>query len=492
MIGPKQTTNEQMSNETKPMMGHESNAESRKTSRRKSEHDERKGDLLDDAGVGISRGVQDFVGPASVVELPPPSSTSSSASVSSSTTTVLGVTITTPASTATTVPSTAPAAAGGSVIPAGIASASAASTPTAEAATATTVSKRVLVSNRLEPSRNLLICLTKKFEEVTDNVPVAAVEEGSGTTSVTGATSTTNAVNVIIDVGGKVEVDDMGDVGDIETTSGDSGGNHDGSVTLTECLKGHFTFSLGSVTMDRRCGVVIGDEEVGENVGHPLGLHEHKSQATLRLHGKDVQEDRALVRVFNVFDLLGNILGGGANTADGEEDVFLEEILGEDLDVAREGGAEHEGLALMDTRHVLSLDDTTDLVFEAHVEHAVGLVKNKVTNVGQADTTTLNEINETPRSGTQKIAAPLDLTQLGVDIGTTVDDSRPDPRAVSEFASLVMDLADQFTGGSKDQGGGVSLTGATVRWSAGINWGRAGTLREGSRKDREEETGGFT
>jgi hypothetical protein len=54
MIGPKQTTNEQMSNETKPMMGHESNAESRKTSRRKSEHDERKGDLLDDAGMGIS------------------------------------------------------------------------------------------------------------------------------------------------------------------------------------------------------------------------------------------------------------------------------------------------------------------------------------------------------------------------------------------------------------------------------------------------------
>jgi len=30
MIGPKQTTNEQMSNETKPMTGHESSAKSRK------------------------------------------------------------------------------------------------------------------------------------------------------------------------------------------------------------------------------------------------------------------------------------------------------------------------------------------------------------------------------------------------------------------------------------------------------------------------------
>jgi hypothetical protein len=36
-----------------------------------------------------------------------------------------------------------------------------------------------------------------------------------------------------------------------------------------------------------------------------------------------------------------------------------------------------------------------DLAFEAHVKHAVGLVKDKLANVGQADTTTLDEINET-------------------------------------------------------------------------------------------------
>jgi len=59
-------------------------------------------------------------------------------------------------------------------------------------------------------------------------------------------------------------------------------------VTLTEGLEGHFTLPLGSVTMNRCGGVVAGHEEVGENVGHPLGLDEHKSQTTLGLHGKDV------------------------------------------------------------------------------------------------------------------------------------------------------------------------------------------------------------
>lgn len=255
------------------------------------------------------------------------------------------------------------------------------------------------MNDSLEPTRDLLVCLTKKLDEVTDDVFVTTVEEGSGTASVAGTTSTTDTMNVIIDVGGEVVVDNMGDIGNIETTSGDGGGNQDGSVTLTEGLEGHFTLPLGSVTMNGCGGVVAGDEEVGENVGHPLGLDEHKSQATLGLHGKDVQEDRALIMVLDILDLLGDVFRSGANPADGEEDVFLEEVLGEDLDVTREGGAEHEGLAVMDTRHILSLNDATDLVFETHVKHAVGLVKDEIADVGKADATTFDEINKTSGSG---------------------------------------------------------------------------------------------
>ena len=144
------------------------------------------------------------------------------------------------------------------------------------------------MNDGLQPSRDLLIRLTKEFDEVTDDVFVAAVEEGSGSTSVASTTGTTDTVNVIVDVGRKVIVDDVGNIGDIETTSGDGSGDQDGSVTLTEGLEGHFTLPLGSVTMNRRGRVVAGDEEVGENVGHPLGLDENKGQATLGLHGKNV------------------------------------------------------------------------------------------------------------------------------------------------------------------------------------------------------------
>ena len=243
----------------------------------------------------------------------------------SSSTTVLRAPIA-PTPTASSSTSVTAAVARRSVISAG-------TTPTASASSSSTtvaiaVAKRVLMNDGLEPTRDLLVCFTKKLDEVTDDVLVATVEEGGGTTGVTCTTSTTDAMNVVIDVGGKIIVDDMGNVGNIEATGGNGGGNHDRSATLAEVLEGHFTLPLGSVTVNGCSRVMVGDEVVAQYVGHPLGLDEDKSQATQRFHGKDVQEDRAFIVVFNVFDFLGDVFGGGANTADGEENVVLEEILG--------------------------------------------------------------------------------------------------------------------------------------------------------------------
>ena len=88
----------------------------------------------------------------------------------------------------------------------------------------------------IEPARNLLVRLTKQLEEVADNVTVATVEESSGNTDVTRATSTTDTMDVIVDVRGQVIIDDVCDVGNIETTSGDGGGDEDWSTTGAEGL----------------------------------------------------------------------------------------------------------------------------------------------------------------------------------------------------------------------------------------------------------------
>jgi len=129
------------------------------------------------------------------------------------------------------------------------------------------------VSDGIKPTGDFLICFTKKFDKVTNEVLVTAVEEGGGTTRVPGAASTADTVDIVIDVGRKIKVDDVGNVGDIETTSSNCGGDHDRSVTLTEGLEGHLTFPLGSVTVNGCSGVVVGDEVVREYVSRPLGLN---------------------------------------------------------------------------------------------------------------------------------------------------------------------------------------------------------------------------
>lgn len=268
------------------------------------------------------------------------------------------------------------------------------------------------MGDSLQPGGDLLVRLTKKLDEFSDDVLVTPVEEGSRDTGVAGTSGTTNSVDIVVDVTRKIVVNDMGDVGNIKTTSSDGGGNHDRGATGSEGLESHLTLALSAVTMDGGRGKVVAHEEIAEHVGHALGLDEDKGEAQLAgrltLRGEDIEEDTALVVILDVFDLLGDVLAGGADTADTEEDVILQKVLGKDLDVAGERGGKHEGLTLVDTRHVLALNNAADLGLETHIKHAIGLVKYEVLDVGEADTSTLNEVDKPTRSGAQEVTAPLD------------------------------------------------------------------------------------
>ncbi|KAL2134474.1 hypothetical protein VTI74DRAFT_120 [Chaetomium olivicolor] len=191
---------------------------------------------------------------------------------------------------------------------------------------------------------------------------------------------------------------------------------------------------------------------------------------------ENVEQDGSLVNVLNILDLLGDVLGSGTNAADRKEDVVAQEVLGKHLDVAGEGGREHERLALAGGRHVLALDDAANLGLETHVEHAIGLIKDKVLDVAERDATTLYEVDKSARSGNKEIAAALDLAELRADIGTTIDNARAHPRTVGKLAGLIVDLRDQLTSGGKDQGGGVSL--ALTAVAAALDGYRRGPLGE--------------
>lgn len=374
---------------------------------------------------------------------------------------------------------------------------SVASAATASSTTTGTPSRTAkgtpFLSDRLQPIRNLLIRLLEQIKQLADDVLVVAVEERGRDTGVASTASTTDTVDVVVNVRREIVVDDVGDVGNVETTSGDGSSDHDGRAARTERSESLFAFALGAVTVDRGSGEVGCHEEVGEDIGGTLGLDEDQGQAAiLTLGGEDVEKHGTLVLVLDELDALGDVLRGRADASNGKEDVILQEIPSEDLDLSGEGGREHEGLTLLSAWHILLLDDPPNLRLETHVQHAISLIKNEVPDIGETDAATFDEIDQSTGSSAQQVASALDLAELHVDVSTTVNHSGFDPTAVSELASLVVDLADEFASRGEDECGRVSLAGTTVSGSVVLDGCGTRAGGERLREDGEKESSGFT
>lgn len=95
-------------------------------------------------------------------------------------------------------------------------------------------------------------------------------------------------------------------------TGSNSGGDEDWATAISEHLKSTLTLTLGAITMNGGSREVLVDEEVGQRVCHALRLNEDQSKAGT-VGVENVKKNRALIHVLNVFDLLGDVLGGRTN-----------------------------------------------------------------------------------------------------------------------------------------------------------------------------------
>ena len=117
--------------------------------------------------------------------------------------------------------------------------------------------------NSFQPRGYLLVRLPKELDEVTNDVAVTPIEEGSGDSDITRTSSTADTMDIVIDVRREIVIDDVGDVGNIQPTGCDSCSNQNGSAAGSESLECHLTLALGAVTMNGRSGDMVLVEEVG-------------------------------------------------------------------------------------------------------------------------------------------------------------------------------------------------------------------------------------
>lgn len=135
-----------------------------------------------------------------------------------------------------------------------------------------------LAGNRLEEAGNFLVGLLEQLHQVANNTAVVAVEKGSGNASVAGTASTTNAVDIVVNVRGQVIVDNVRDIGNVQTTGSNSSGNENGAVAVAEKLESLLTLALGSVAVNARGREALINQIVRKGVGHALGLDKNQRQ----------------------------------------------------------------------------------------------------------------------------------------------------------------------------------------------------------------------
>jgi hypothetical protein len=350
------------------------------------------------------------------------------------------------------------------------------------------------MSDRLQPTRDFLVCLPKQLDEISDDVLIAAVEKRSADTGVTRAAGTSDAMDIVINVAGQIIVDDMGDVGNVKSTGSNGRSYHDRSPASSKGLESHLSFTLGTVTVDGRSGEVVAHQEVAQHVRHPLCFDKDKSETEILfgLRNEDVKQDAPLIEILDILDLLSDVFRCTSNSTNAQEDIILQEVLGKHLNVSGECSTEHEGLSVCSARHIFSLHDTPDLGLETHVKHAISLIKDEILDVGKANAATFDQVNKTARGGTKEVTTTFDKAELLIDISSTVDDGRAHPGPISELACLFMNLGDKLTRGSEDQSGRICFASTTVIPCGSLGWGRARAFGEGSRENGEEEATRFT
>ncbi len=100
----------------------------------------------------------------------------------------------------------------------------------------------------------------------------------SEVTEIAHASGTTDAVDVLFDVGREVEVDDVLDMRDVETARSDGRGHQNGRLARAEPLEGVLALALAAVAVNRRHRVPVAVEELFQRVGAALRLDEHQRE----------------------------------------------------------------------------------------------------------------------------------------------------------------------------------------------------------------------
>src|SRR5690606_33245387 len=228
----------------------------------------------------------------------------------------------------------------------------------------------------------------------------------------TGAAGTADTVHVVLRDVRQLEVDHMRQLVDVQPAGSDVSGNQYADPVCLEVGQRLGACALALVTVDSRSGQPILFQIFGQAVGTVLGAgkDQHLLPGT---HGDQVSDQRALVTGRHAIHPLVDALDSGVQGGNLDARRIVQQTIGQLGDLGREGRGEQQVLTL---GRQLG-DDLLHVVDEAHVEHAVGFVEDKILNGGEVHRTLADQIQQRAGAGDEDVepgSQSLDL-RVGAD-----------------------------------------------------------------------------
>jgi hypothetical protein len=294
---------------------------------------------------------------------------------------------------------------------------------------------------------HLLDLCAVELLDLAHHADIVSGDEVDGNTLASETSTTTDAVDVVLAVGGQVVVDDEGDLLDIDTTGKEVSGDEDTGRSGTELLHDDITLGLVHVAVHGRDGEVTGSELVGEPVDLPTGVAEDDGLGDgdgLVQVGQGVELPVLLldsnVELLDTFE-------GKLVLLDEDTDGVAHELGGDLEDVLGHGGGQEDDLGGLREQ----LEDVVDLLGETARQHLVGLVEDEHLHVVGLQDATLDHVLDTAGSTDNDLGTILEGLHVVADAGTTNAGVALDVHEVTDGDDDLLDLLSELTGGGEDK-----------------------------------------
>ena len=246
---------------------------------------------------------------------------------------------------------------------------------------------------------------------------------------------------------GQFVVHDLRQLLDIQTTRRDVRRDQHAHFAVLEAGQCLGTRILALVAVNRR-STDAGLLELGrQTVGTVLGTGEDQHLVPVFLDDQ-VLEQRRLVALLHGVDMLLDLLGRGVARAGFHRHRVIQQLVGHAANLIGEGRGEQQRLTLGRQQ----LEQTADVVDEAHVQHAVRFIQHQRLEIGEIDGLLGVQVQQTARRGGQDLDARGQAADLRVDLHATEYHGIAQLQVTGIGSDVLVDLRGQFTRRRDDQG----------------------------------------